>query len=121
MRSRAFGTISLSCKSKRRQLKSRIVRDGELPVCSQAGNTRIGEIAVGYAKEIGLDVSKFEKALDSDKVKQQIAADQAEATKAGANGTPTFFINGRRVVGAVPFDNFKTVIEDELKKAGKGT
>ena len=76
---------------------------------------------VGYAKEIGLDAGKFEKALDSDKVKAQIANDQAEATKAGANGTPTFFINGRRVVGAVPFENFKTVIDEELKKAGKGS
>jgi protein-disulfide isomerase len=76
---------------------------------------------IGYAKEIGLDAGKFEKALDSEKVKAQIASDQAEATKAGANGTPTFFINGRRVVGAVPFENFKTVIDDELKKAGKGT
>jgi protein-disulfide isomerase len=73
---------------------------------------------VGYAKELNLNVSQFEKALDSDKVKQQISADQAEARTAGANGTPTFFINGRRVVGAVPFDNFKTVIDEELKKKG---
>jgi len=73
---------------------------------------------VGYAKEIGLDTAKFEKALDSEKAKAQIAADQADARTAGANGTPTFFINGKRVVGAVPFENFKTVIDEELKKKG---
>jgi protein-disulfide isomerase len=32
----------------------------------------------------------------------------------GANGTPTFFINGRKVVGAVPFESFKQVIDAEL-------
>jgi len=75
---------------------------------------------IGYAKEIGLDTSKFEKALDSDKVKQQIAADQAEASKAGANGTPTFFINGKRVVGAQPFEQFKAAIDEALKTPNKG-
>jgi protein-disulfide isomerase len=76
---------------------------------------------VQYAKDLGLDAGKFEKSLDSDKAKQQIESDKAEATKAGANGTPTFFVNGRRVVGAVPFENFKSIIDEELKKAGKGT
>jgi protein-disulfide isomerase len=37
--------------------------------------------------------------------------------KVGANGTPTFFINGRKVEGAQPFDNFKSVIDAELAKA----
>ena len=76
---------------------------------------------VGYAKEIGLDASKFEKDLDAQSTKDAIAKDQGEAQKANANGTPTFFINGRRLVGAVPVDQFKTIIDDELKKAGKGS
>ena len=48
----------------------------------------------------------------------QIAADMAEGTRVGANGTPTFFINGRQLVGAQPIDAFKQVIDEELKKAG---
>ena len=32
----------------------------------------------------------------------------------GANGTPTFFINGRRLVGAMPFESFKQIIDAEL-------
>ena len=69
-----------------------------------------------YAQEIGLDVGKFKAALDSNKFDAYIAADSAEGMRVGANGTPTFFINGRQVVGAQPIDAFKAVIDDELKK-----
>ena len=72
-----------------------------------------------YAQEIGLDMAKYKAAMDSNKFDQVIAADSAEGMKVGANGTPTFFINGRQVVGAQPFESFKTVIDEELKKAGK--
>jgi protein-disulfide isomerase len=73
-----------------------------------------------YAQELKLDMNKFKAALDSNKFGSQIEADSAEGMRVGANGTPTFFINGRTVVGAVPFDNFKRVIDDELKKAQGG-
>ena len=69
-----------------------------------------------YAQEIGLDMNKFKAAMDSNKFEAQINADSAEGMKVGANGTPTFFINGRQVVGAQPIDAFKAVIDDELKK-----
>jgi protein-disulfide isomerase len=71
-----------------------------------------------YAQELGLDLAKFKAALDGDKFEKQIAADVAEATRVGANGTPNFFINGRNLVGAQPFEAFKSIIEEELKKAG---
>jgi len=73
-----------------------------------------------YAQELGLDMGKFKAALDSNKYAAQIDADSAEGMRVGANGTPTFFINGRTVVGAQPFDNFKRVIDEELKKAQGG-
>jgi protein-disulfide isomerase len=44
-------------------------------------------------------------------------AEVAAASKLGVRGTPTFFINGRRLVGAQPFERFKALIDDELKKA----
>ena len=71
-----------------------------------------------YAQEIGLNVDKFKSDLDSGKFKEQIKADQEEARKHGARGTPTSFINGRKVRGAQPFEAFKTVIDEELKKKG---
>jgi protein-disulfide isomerase len=70
-----------------------------------------------YAQEIGLNVARFKKDFDDPKIKEQIKSDQALATSVGANGTPTFMINGREVVGAQPFAAFQTVIDEEIKKA----
>ncbi len=69
------------------------------------------------AAAIGLDMGKFKAALDSGKFKQIVADDQAQAGKFGVRGTPSFYINGRPLRGAQPFENFKTVIDEELKKA----
>ncbi len=69
-----------------------------------------------YASELQLDMGKFKAALDSNKFDAYITADANEGTRVGANGTPTFFINGRQVVGAQPIEQFKSVIDDELKK-----
>jgi protein-disulfide isomerase len=71
-----------------------------------------------YAQELGLDVGKFKSALDSGKFAAQVTADMAEAGRVGVSGTPSFFINGRSLVGAQPVDAFKRVIDEELKKKG---
>ena len=71
-----------------------------------------------YAEELKLDMGKFKAAMDSNKYDAQISADMAEATRVGVNGTPTFFINGRALVGAQPNDAYKRVIDEELKKKG---
>jgi len=70
-----------------------------------------------YAQELKLDMRKFTDALNNDKFKAVIDADQAEANKVGANGTPTLFVNGRKIVGAQPFENFAKLIDEELAKA----
>jgi protein-disulfide isomerase len=69
-----------------------------------------------YASELGLDMGKFKAALDSNKYDAYVQADAAEGMRVGANGTPTFFINGRQLVGAQPIDAFKAIIDEELKK-----
>jgi protein-disulfide isomerase len=69
-----------------------------------------------YAQELNLDMAKFKAALDSGKYNEMIEADSAEGSRVGANGTPTFFINGRTLVGAQPIEAFKRVIDEELKK-----
>jgi protein-disulfide isomerase len=73
-----------------------------------------------YAQELGLNMGQFKAALDSGKFDAQVTADMNEATRVGVNGTPTFLINGRSVVGAQPFEAFKRVIDEELSKK-KGT
>jgi protein-disulfide isomerase len=72
-----------------------------------------------YAQDLKLDLKRFRTALDSNKFDAHITADSSEGMRVGANGTPTFFINGRQVVGAQPLESFKAVIDEELKKAGK--
>jgi protein-disulfide isomerase len=70
-----------------------------------------------YAGEIGLDVAKFKADLDAGTFKKDVQADMALAAQIGAQGTPNFFINGRNLVGAQPFDAFKKVIDEEITKA----
>jgi protein-disulfide isomerase len=69
-----------------------------------------------YAKEIGLDMAKFATDLNSDALKKQVADDMAQAKQLKARGTPHFFVNGRRLAGAQPFDRFKALIDEMLKK-----
>jgi len=69
-----------------------------------------------WAGQIGLDMARFQKDLKSPAVSQRIEADSQEAAKLGVSGTPAFFINGRYVSGAQPFEAFKKVIDEELAK-----
>jgi protein-disulfide isomerase len=75
------------------------------------------EDLLGYAKELGLDEAKVKAAMADHKYQAEIQADQDLSDDLQANGTPHFFINGRRLVGAQPVDKFKSVIDEELKKA----
>jgi len=72
-----------------------------------------------YARELGLDKDKFTQALDERTYKQRVEQDIALAAQVGAKGTPYFFINGRKLVGAQPVDAFKAVIDEELAAARK--
>jgi protein-disulfide isomerase len=68
-----------------------------------------------YAEELGLNMAKFKAALDTGKFKDRVDREAKEGAAVGATGTPTFFINGRILVGAQPVDAFKTAIDAELK------
>ena len=70
-----------------------------------------------YAAQVGLNVEKFKADLDSGKWKQKVDAEAAEGNKIGANGTPWFFINGKSVVGAQPYEQFKAKVEEAIKDA----
>ncbi|MDB4965579.1 MAG: Periplasmic thiol:disulfide interchange protein DsbA [Myxococcales bacterium] len=74
-----------------------------------------------YAQEIGLDVSKFKSDLDAGKYKDEVQKDvqYANGLGGGGFGTPTFFINGRKIAGAMPFESFAQIIDEELKKKHK--
>jgi protein-disulfide isomerase len=69
------------------------------------------------AQKLGLDMDRFRKDLDSGRLKQEIAREQAEGAKLGVTGTPTFFLNGKEYVGARSFDQLKDlVLGDQRRK-----
>jgi len=69
-----------------------------------------------YAKDLGLDSAQFDSCLDSGKYELEVKKDFQDGQSYGVSGTPTFFINGIKVVGAQPFSTFKQVIDSELTK-----
>jgi protein-disulfide isomerase len=68
------------------------------------------------AKDVGLDMDKFKSDMQGDKCKNQLAKDAKDVTSVGVNGTPAFFINGRYLSGAQPIEQFKQLIDEEMKK-----
>lgn len=68
-----------------------------------------------WAATIGLDVQQFNQCVSSDKYLKLIDDDTAYGITLGVSGTPTTFVNGKRIVGAQPYDSFRTIIEGLLK------
>ena len=75
------------------------------------------DMVVGFARKLGLDVDRFLWDLDDQRIEQHVRADQEAARTIGVSGTPTFIINGRILKGAQPFDEFRTVIDEEIARA----
>lgn len=69
-----------------------------------------------HAVTIGLDTAKFNNCFDTHQHKADVDADVAAANEAGVTGTPAFFINGRSLEGAQPFEAFRRVIKEELAR-----
>lgn len=75
------------------------------------------ERLIGLAGEIGLDVERFEPALTSGRYEPVVERDLEEGYEAGIQGTPSFSINERVLVGPQPLEAFAAVIEEEARKA----
>lgn len=72
-----------------------------------------------HAATVGLDATAFATCLDSGKYAEEWKKDSEDAQAAGVQSTPAFFINGRPVVGAVPYEQFAEVINEELMRANR--
>ncbi len=68
------------------------------------------------ARELGLDLRRFDAATRSGKFRPRIQDDQQLAARIGAQATPTMFVNGEKVEGAVPFATLKAVIDRKLQR-----
>ena len=70
-----------------------------------------------YAVELGLDSETFNTCLDAEKYRQEVQGDIDDALAAGVNATPSFFVNGLPINGAVPFERFVEMVELALQRA----
>jgi protein-disulfide isomerase len=82
--------------------------------CWTSGNC---EKVNAFAQELQLDMGKFKE--DMKGCQQLVQNDMRDLQRLGVGATPAFFINGRFISGAVPIDNFVTVIDEEMKKANE--
>jgi protein-disulfide isomerase len=69
-----------------------------------------------YALRLGLNLDRFREDLDSYRLKKLIEADKAEGERLQVQGTPTFFVNGKRYLGIHSFDQLKQIVQDEQRR-----
>jgi protein-disulfide isomerase len=72
-----------------------------------------------YARQAGLDMSRFDADVAEQKGMAAVQADLAEATELGVTGTPAFLVNGSPIIGAQPLESFVSVIEQAASEAGQ--
>ncbi len=69
-----------------------------------------------YAKQLGLNITQFKSDFASSRVNDVINADAAEGTRLGVEGTPTFFLNGKKIDIANSFSAFEKVLNDAINQ-----
>ena len=70
-----------------------------------------------FARELGLDVERFESDVRSEELAAAVQEDFVGGQNEGIQGTPSFVVNGRVLVGAQPVEAYEQVIEEEVRKA----
>jgi protein-disulfide isomerase len=73
-----------------------------------------------YALELDLDPLAFDRCIASGRFRDQVQASMQEARRLGVTATPTVFINGRMVTGAVPFESYDKIVLEELAAPRNG-
>ena len=99
---------------------------------AQTGIDALTSTLKGYASDLGLDTATFDDCLDTGKHTAEVQKDSQDAGAYGVGGTPGFFVNGRAVRGAIPFEDyqgstgamqpgFKSIIDEALAAAEAGS
>jgi len=81
------------------------------------GDQLSNEILMKYNQELNLDLNLCRKCQNNPEISEAVDKDIQDADKLGVEGTPSFFINGRFVTGAQPYEVFKKIIEEELTRS----
>jgi len=69
---------------------------------------------IKYAAQVKLNVDQFTKCITAQQFKENVSSNYSYASNLGVNSTPTFFVNGIPMVGAQPYEAFKSLIDKEL-------
>ena len=80
-----------------------------------AGNQKALEVFIKYAQELKLDTKLFTDSVNQQKFKDLITKDRSDGQAIGVNSTPSFFINGEKLVGIPSFEEFKKKIDEKLQ------
>ena len=75
------------------------------------------QLFVQYAERLELERAKFEADLDSQKIKGKVNQDLEGGQTLGVNATPTFFLNGKKINNPRTYEEFRTLIENEIKRS----
>ncbi|MDO8488451.1 MAG: thioredoxin domain-containing protein [bacterium] len=81
----------------------------------EASSNAVG-IFTGYAEGLKLNMTKFKADLDGNKFFDKVYRDKADGNSLGVNSTPTFYINGRQIIGVLSLDQFKAEVDRELAR-----
>ena len=73
------------------------------------------------ASDLGLNMPAFNECVGGQAVAAAVREDETQARSLNLTSTPTFYINGRQLIGAQPLESFVTIIEDELSRLGKAS
>lgn len=77
-----------------------------------SASTTARDIFAQYAESLGINVDQFKKDIDSDAVKNRVAADIADGNALGINATPTFFLNNRKIENPANLSDFEVLIKN---------
>jgi len=83
----------------------------------RAGNAK--EIFTRYAVSLGLDTVQFERDIESNDLKAKVQGDYESGVRAGVNGTPTFFLNGKKIENPSSYQVFSALVSAALGGAAK--
>jgi protein-disulfide isomerase len=81
-----------------------------------SGRDDAAALFADYAAELDLDVAAFTACLESDQHEAAVQADLEQGVELGVRGTPAFFVNGRFLNGAQPYNTFEQAIERALSE-----
>ncbi len=104
--------IAASCVAKQDQVKFWLYHDKLYLNQEDLGQDAL----LRYALQVGADEQKFLACINDSSVAQEVQNDYQDGIIAGVTGTPTFFIDGRRVPGVIPLDIFTKALDSELSK-----